>query len=118
MFHHLTRKFSDSNILEDQLLVDKESSLWKGQLGCKMCILKKILHFEMESFRLCEVKTEYIWNVLWYTGKDTELKNDVPSINILHYSKPSTQKLLKQGYITGLDNYYSSLKLFFRLYEL
>jgi hypothetical protein len=30
----------------------------------------------MESFKLCKVKTGYVWNVLLYTGEDTELKNE------------------------------------------
>jgi hypothetical protein len=55
--------------------------------------------------------------MLWYAGKDTELKNEVLGIDISHYSKPlkivftPAEKLLRHGYITGLDNYCSSPEL-------
>jgi hypothetical protein len=67
--------------------------------------------------------TGYVWNMLWYT-EDTELKKQVHGINISHYSKPSkivfilAEKLLRQGYIIGLDNHYSSPELFYMLNEL
>jgi hypothetical protein len=41
----------------------------------------------MESFKLCEIKSGYIWNVL--TGKDTELINEVHGLNVSLCSKLS-----------------------------
>lgn len=52
--------------------------------------------------------------MLWCTGRDTELKNEFLHISILHCSKMSkivftlSQKLLKLGYVIGLDNYHGS----------
>jgi hypothetical protein len=72
----------------------------------------------MESLKLFKAKTGYTWHMLWYTGKDTELKNEVLGINISHYSKllktsfTLAEKLLRRCYITGLDNYYSRPELF------
>jgi hypothetical protein len=89
-----------------------------------MYIPKKRSHFGMESFKLCKAKTGHVWNMLWYTGKDTEQKNEVLGIDISHYSKLSktvftlAEKLLRQGYIIGLDNYYSSPELFDTLNKL
>jgi hypothetical protein len=79
-----------------------------------MYIPKKRSCFGVESFNLCKVETGYVWNMLWYTRKDTELKNEVLGISISHYSKPSkvvftlAEKLLIQAFIIGLDNYYSN----------
>jgi hypothetical protein len=55
--------------------------------------------------------------MLWFTGKDTELKEKV-LVNISHYSKPSkivftlSKKLLRQDYIIRLDSYYGSPEIF------
>jgi hypothetical protein len=63
----------------------------------------------MESFKLYEAKTGCVWNMLWYAGKDTELRMRFLVSIFLHYSKPSkivftlAEKLLRQGYIIGLD---------------
>jgi hypothetical protein len=54
----------------------------------------------------------------------TELKNKVFGIDILYYSKPSkivftlAEKLFRQAYIIGLDNYCISPELFDLLNEL
>jgi hypothetical protein len=118
VFDHLIHKFSESYIPKDQLSIDESLLLWKGRLGWKMYIPKKRSCFGMESFKLCEAKTGYAWNMLWYTGKDTELKNEVLGIDTSHYSKPSkivftlAEKLNRQGYMIGLDNYCSSPELF------
>lgn len=59
-----------------------------------------------------------MWNILWYTGTETELISDVCGTNISHYSKPSetvftsAQQLLTQGCIIDLDNFCSSPELF------
>jgi hypothetical protein len=118
------QKFSKSYIPEDQLSVDESLLLWKGQLVWKMYIPNKKLCFGMVSFKLCNAKTGYVWYILWYTRKDTELNNEVLGIDISHYSKLSktmftlAEKLLRQVYIIGLDNYYSSPELFYMLNEL
>jgi hypothetical protein len=89
-----------------------------------MYIPKKIQCFGMELLKFCKVKTGYVWNMLWYTGKDTEPKNDILGIDISHYSKllkivfTLAEKLLRQIYIIGLDNYYGSPELFDMLNKL
>jgi hypothetical protein len=96
----------------------------EGPAWVEMYIPKERSNFGMGSFKLCEVKTGYVWNMLWHSGKDTELKNEVLCIDILHYPKVSkivfilSEKLLGRGYIIGLDNYYGSPELFDMLYEL
>jgi hypothetical protein len=78
----------------------------------------------METFKLCEAQTEYVWNMLWYTGNETELKSEIYGADISHYSMPSkivftsAEQLLNQGYIIGLDNCYSSPELFSLLNKL
>jgi hypothetical protein len=65
-----------------------------------------------------------MWDMLWYIGKGTELKNKVLGIKISHYFSLSksvfslAEKLLRQGYIIGLDSYYRSSGLFGMLNEL
>jgi hypothetical protein len=67
----------------------------------------------MESFKLCEVKTGYVWNI----GKGTELKNKFLGTDMLDICKPLKtvfslfEKLLRQGYTMGFNNYYNSPKL-------
>jgi hypothetical protein len=86
VFDHLIGKFSASYV-SDQL--DESLLLWKGRLGWKVYIPKKRSCFGMESSNLCEAKTGYVWNMLWYTGNETELKSEIHRIDISHYSKPS-----------------------------
>jgi hypothetical protein len=124
VFDHLVGKFSASYVPENQLSIDESLLLWKGRLGWKVYIPKKRSRFGMESFKLCEAKTGYVWNMLWYTGSETELKSEIHGIDISHYTKPSkivltlAEQLLTRGYIIGLDNYYSSPELFDLLNQL
>jgi hypothetical protein len=99
-------------------VINESLLLWKGWFGWKMYIPKKRSHFGMGSFKLCKAKTGYVWNNLLNTGKGTDLKNEVLGINISHYYKPSktvltlAEKLLRQGYIIGPDNYNNGPELF------
>lgn len=64
-----------------------------------------------------------MWNILWYTVKETELVNEVCGVNISQFTKPSkfmfalAETLLNKGYLIALDNYYSSPELFNQLNE-
>jgi hypothetical protein len=74
---------------------------------------KKGSHFGMESpFILHEAKIGYVWNMLWYTGKNTELKNEILDINILLQAAKDciyrSCELLRQVYTFVMYNYYSS----------
>jgi hypothetical protein len=86
VFDHLIGKFSASYGPEDQLSIYESLLLWKGHLGWKVYIPKKRSHFGMESFKLCEAKTGYVWNVLWYIGNETELKSELHGIDISNYA--------------------------------
>ena len=78
----------------------------------------------MESYKLCEAKTGYVWNMFWYTGNTTELNNEIMGIDITDLSKPTrivctlAESLLGQGYVIAMDNYYCSPELFNLLNEL
>jgi hypothetical protein len=63
VFGHLIRKFSESYVPEDQLSIDESLLLWKDRLGLKVYIPKKSFHFGTESYKLCEAKTGYVWNM-------------------------------------------------------
>jgi hypothetical protein len=119
VFDHLLGTFSASHVPENQLSIDESLLLWKGRLGWKVYIPKKRSRFDMESFKLCEAKTGYIWN-MWYTGSETELKSEIHGIDISHYSKLSkiVLTLAEQLLTRCLDNYYSSPELFDLLNQL
>ena len=124
VFDHLVRKFSEAYIPADKLSIDESLLLWKGRLGWKIYIPKKRARFGMESYKLCEAQTGYVWSMLWYTGATTQLKDEVHGVDISSFTKPSkivctlAERLLKQGYLITMDNYYSSPELFDFLNEM
>lgn len=72
----------------------------------------------MEYFKLCEAKSGYVWNIIIYTGKDTNLKNFIEGVDLKYFTKPTkilinlSEKLLNKGYLIGLNNYYSGPEFF------
>jgi hypothetical protein len=79
---------SDGYVPEDQLSAQESLLLWKGQLGWKVHSPKKRSHFGMESYKMCEAKMRYVWNMLWYTGNEIKLTSEIHEIDISYYSKP------------------------------
>ena len=118
LLDHLIEKFQEAYTPNDKLSIDESLLLWKGRLGWKVYIAKKRSRFGMESYKLAEAKTGYVYNMLWYTGKDTQLKTEIHGIDISNCTKPTrvvftlAENLLKQGYAIALDNYYCSPELF------
>lgn len=118
VLNHLLAKFQECYVPDRDVSVDESLLLWKGRLSWKMYIPKKRARFGMESYRLCEAKTGYVWNILIYTGKDTELSPEVQGRDISECTKPTrivltlADNLLKKGYRLVVNNYYGSPELF------
>jgi hypothetical protein len=93
VFNHLIT-FSEGYVPEDQLSIDKSLLFWKGCLGWNVYIPKRQSHFGMESYKLCGAKMGCVWNMLWCTGNEMELKSQIHGIDISHYTKPSKLCLL------------------------
>lgn len=78
---------------------------------------KKRARFGIESYRLCEASSGYVWNILTYTGKDTELATIILGKDVSKMTKPTrvvlslAEKLLNKGYRIVTDNYYTSPEL-------
>lgn len=115
---YLVDKFKTSYIPEQDISIDESLLLWKGRLSWKMYIPKKRARFGMESYRLCEASSGYVWNILIYTGKSTDLATEVQGMNITQLTKPSqivltlADELLNKGHLIAMDNYYSSPELY------
>lgn len=118
VLEYLIGKFQSTYTPESEIAVDESLLLWKGRLGWKMYIPKKRARFGMESFHLCESKSGYVWNILVYTGKQTNISDVVHGLEMKKLDKPSQvvitlmDTLLEKGYMVYMDNYYCSPILF------
>ncbi|KAF2885692.1 hypothetical protein ILUMI_20465 [Ignelater luminosus] len=78
----------------------------------------------MESYRLCEAKAGYVWKIIVYTGKETELKDFVQGIDTKSLTKPTqivltlAGEILNKEHLIAMDNYYSSPELYDLLCQL
>uniref|UniRef100_A0A1S4LVC0 PiggyBac transposable element-derived protein domain-containing protein n=2 Tax=Ixodes scapularis TaxID=6945 RepID=A0A1S4LVC0_IXOSC len=72
ILEHLVEKFQQAYTPQRDICIDESLLLWKGRLGWKLYIPMKRARFGMESFRLCESASGYVWNIFVYTGKTTK----------------------------------------------
>lgn len=70
---YIVNKFKTTYIPERDIAIDESLLLWKGRLGWKMYIPNKRSRFGIESFKLCESSSGYIWNLIVYTGRSNIL---------------------------------------------
>lgn len=65
-------KFQSNYIPEENISMDESLLLWKGRLSWKRYIPLKRARFGMETYILAEAESGYVWDVLPYTGKNTQ----------------------------------------------
>ena len=64
----------------------------------------------MESYRLCEASTGYVWKIIVYTGKTTEFASVVHGRDMPEMTKPTrivltlAAELLNHGYRIVMDD--------------
>jgi len=58
----------------ENLAIDENLDLWKGRLSFKQFIKTKRHRFGIKIFVICDVETDFILNILIYTGSTTKYK--------------------------------------------
>jgi hypothetical protein len=70
---HLNNKFQELYLPNQDILIDKSLTLWKGCLSFNQYLPLKASKFGIKTYELCDTITGYLWSFLVYAGKDTEL---------------------------------------------
>ena len=72
IFDYLVATFQCNVIQERDVSTDKALLLWKEHLSWKQQITYKCSPFGLKSFALAEVESSYIWNLILYSGNETD----------------------------------------------
>lgn len=114
----LRNSFSKSFYPYKYLCIDESLLLYKGRLFFKQYIPTKRSRFGIKSFIICDCKTGYILDFIIYSGKNSDVTEEVPSIG---QSGNITLTLLKsylgKGHTLITDNWYTSPHLYNLLHE-
>nr|XP_045612925.1 piggyBac transposable element-derived protein 4-like [Procambarus clarkii]XP_045612926.1 piggyBac transposable element-derived protein 4-like [Procambarus clarkii]XP_045612927.1 piggyBac transposable element-derived protein 4-like [Procambarus clarkii] len=117
VYSALKSKFGEMFRPSQKLAIYESSMLWKGNMLFNEYIPSKRNRFGPKSFIVCDCKTEYILDILLYTGDSTELTRS----DDLGVSGSVVQTLMEnyldKGHILYLDRWYSSPVLFAYLVE-
>lgn len=117
----LIQRLKSSYVPKQNVSIDESLLLWKGRLKWKRYIPLKRATFGIESYILAESDTGYVWDLLVYTGKKTKYDFEIETLSdekVETLTKPTQivlrlmQSLLNQGYILGVDHFYTSPELF------
>lgn len=117
----LIQRFKSSYVPKQNISIDESLLLWKGRLKWKRYIPLKRARFGIESYILAESDTGYVWDLFVYTGKQTKYDFEIEGLSdekVKTLKKPTKivlklmQSLVNQGYILGVDNFYTSPELF------
>jgi len=114
----ITKNFKDAMIPFENLAIDESLVLWKGRLSFKQFIKTKRHRFGIKIFVICDVETDFILDILIYTGSTTEYKKTDPSLGISGAVVNTLIKpYLKKGHKLFIDNWYTSPSLAMFLYK-
>lgn len=117
-FQEITKNVKDAMIPFENLEIDESLVLWKGRLSFKQFIKTKRHWFGIKIFVICDVETDFILNILIYTGSTTEYKKTDPSLGISGAVVNTLMKpYLKKGHKLFIDNWYTSPSLAMFLYK-
>ncbi|XP_008187534.1 piggyBac transposable element-derived protein 4-like [Acyrthosiphon pisum] len=96
----------------ENLAIDESLVLWKGRLSLKKLIKTKRHSFGIKIFELCNVETDFILDIIIYTGSTTEYKKIDPSLGIFGAVVNTLIKpYLNRGHKLFIDNWYLSPSL-------
>ncbi|GFT39160.1 piggyBac transposable element-derived protein 4 [Trichonephila clavipes] len=106
------KKFSEVYTPEQDICIDESLLLYKGRLSWTQYLPLKRARFGIKMFMLCESHSGYVWSIIIYVGKGTDVSEEnkeclFSTQVVLTLSKP----LLNKGYCLTMDNYYNSPEL-------
>ncbi|CAK9810908.1 PiggyBac transposable element-derived protein 4 [Anthophora plagiata] len=112
IFEDVNRKFGDAITPEKFVTIDESLLLYKGRLGWVKYIPPKIARFGIKTYLLCESKSDYVYNFIIYTGKNTVLNREFEDLPMSPQVVMTLMRpLLNKGYCLTMDNFYNSLGL-------
>lgn len=113
----LRTKFKSLVIPNKNLCIDESLILWKGRLGFKQYIPSERRRFGIKVFVIRDCQTGVVLDFIVYTGSSTNIDLD----QTLGKSGSIVMTLMKlylnKGHSLFLDNWYTSPRLFEKLYE-
>jgi hypothetical protein len=68
------KQFQTSHGAFENLAIDESLVLWKGRLSLKQFIKTKRHRFGIKIFVICDCETEFILDIIIYTGSTTNYK--------------------------------------------
>ncbi|XP_035229926.1 piggyBac transposable element-derived protein 4-like [Stegodyphus dumicola] len=112
VLNYLQKKFSEVYTPEQDTCIDESLLLYKGRLSWTQYLPLKRARFGIKMFMLCESHSGYVWSIIIYVGKSTDISEENKECSfstqvVLTLSKP----LLNKGYCLTMDNYYNSPEL-------
>ncbi|GFV21212.1 piggyBac transposable element-derived protein 4 [Trichonephila clavipes] len=112
VLNYLLKKFSEVYTPEQDICIDESLLLYKGRLSWTQYLPIKRARFGIKMFMLCESHSGYVWSIIIYVGKGTDVSEENKECSfstqvVLTLSKP----LLNKGYCLTMDNYYNSPEL-------
>ncbi|CAF1585828.1 unnamed protein product [Adineta ricciae] len=114
----LRTKFKSLVIPNKNLCIDESLILWKGRLGFKQYIPSKRRRFGIKVLMICDCQTGIVLDFIVYTGSSTDIDLDQSlgksSSIVMTLMKP----YLSKGHSLFVDNWYTTPRLFEKLYEL
>ncbi|GFY75870.1 piggyBac transposable element-derived protein 4 [Trichonephila inaurata madagascariensis] len=112
VLNYLQKKFSEVYTPEQDICIDESLLLYKERLSWTQYLPLKRARFGIKMFMLCESHSGYVWSIIIYVGKGTDVSEENKECSfstqvVLTLSKP----LLNKGYCLTMDNYYNSPEL-------
>ncbi|GFS30548.1 piggyBac transposable element-derived protein 4 [Trichonephila inaurata madagascariensis] len=109
VLNYLQKIFSEVYTPEQDIGIDESLLLYKGRLSWTQYLPLKRARFGIKLFMLCESHSGYVWSIIIYVGKGTDVSEENKECSfftqvVLTLSKP----LLNKGYCLTMDNYYNS----------
>ncbi len=106
---YVRRKFLDSFIPYQKMVIDESLCLWRGNLSFRQYIPSKRHRYGLKTFVLCDCRSGFVQDVFLYLGSKTELDVAPPDVGtsgavVCTLMKP----YLNQGRILYTDNWYTS----------
>lgn len=106
IINHLNSRFQSAYNLRQEICIDENLLLGKGQLSFRQYIKSKAAKFGIKTFELCESATGYLWSFFVYTGRDSFRNNSDPDSTscVLRLIQP----LLNKGHTLFMDSWFNS----------
>ncbi|KFM59699.1 PiggyBac transposable element-derived protein 4, partial [Stegodyphus mimosarum] len=73
---YLQKKFSEVYTPEQDICIDESLLLYKGRLSWTQYLPLKRARFGIKMFMLCESHSGYVWSIIIYEGKGTDISEE------------------------------------------